>query len=442
MSISTQTQAVLLLTTYFGKPMKDEPKPLSPTEWGRFAQWLKDHEVFPDALLRQDPAGVLADWVDRTVTPERIRHLLARAGALGLAAEKWERAGLWVLTRADPVYPARLKKRLKTASPPVLFGCGRRNLLNQGGIAVVGSRYPSEQDLAFTRHMGGEAALQGLSVVSGGARGVDEAAMSGALEREGTAVGVLSNSLLRAATSAKYRKALMAGDIALVSPFNPEAGFDVGNAMARNRYIYCLADAAIVIAAGKERGGTWSGATENLKKGWVPLWVKSHQDPASGNSELVKRGAQWLPDGEIQLSALFAPDLAKPMDRSGPRLFDGPTPQSSASDGSVEYRPGSGSADLPAAGKEVPDSRRGYDHFLHQLELLTARAPATPEQLLKSIDVSRTQLNDWLGRAVGEGYAGKLSKPLRYQWKPQQPRQSSLFDDTQPASEEHNGTGQ
>ncbi len=422
MSISNQTQAVLLLTAYFGKPTKDEPKPLSPTEWGRFAQWLKDHEVLPDALLQQDPAGVLADWVDRTVTPGRIRHLLARAGALGLAVEKWERTGLWVLTRADPVYPARLKKRLKTASPPVLFGCGRRSLLNQGGIAVVGSRHPSKQDIAFTRHLGGEAALQGLSVVSGGARGVDEAAMSGALEREGTAVGVLSNSLLRAATSVKYRKALMAGDLALVSPFNPEAGFDVGNAMARNRYIYCLADAAIVIAASKERGGTWNGATENLKKGWVSLWVKPHQDPASGNSELVKRGAQWLPDGELQLSAL--------VDRPAGRPFDVPTPQSSASDGSVEYRSGPGSADLPTTGKEVLDSRRGYDLFLHRLELLTARVPVTPEQLLKSIDVSKSQLNDWLRRAVGEGHARKLSKPLRYQWKPQQSRQSSLFDDT------------
>ncbi len=442
MSISNQTQAVLLLTTYFGKPTKNEPKPLSPTEWGRFAQWLKDHEVLPDAFLQQDPAGVLAGWVDRTVTPGRIQHLLARAGALGLAAEKWERAGLWVLTRADPVYPARLKKRLKTASPPVLFGCGRRNLLNQGGIAIVGSRYPNEQNLAFTKHLGSEAALQGLSVVSGGARGVDEAAMSGALEREGTVVGVLSNSLLRAATSAKYRKALMAGDLALVSPFNPEAGFDVGNAMARNRYIYCLADTAIVIAASKEKGGTWNGATENLKKGWVPLWVKSHQDPASGNSELVKRGAQWLPDGELQLSALFAPDLVEPADRPAGRPVDVLTQQSSASDGSVEYRPGLGSADLSAAGKEGPDSRHGYDLFLRRLELLTARAPVTPEQLLKSVDVSRSQLSDWLGRAAGEGHARKLSKPLRYQWKPQQSRQSSLFDDTQPASGKHNGTGQ
>ena len=441
MSIGNQAQAVLLLTAHFGKPKKNEPKPLSPTEWGRFAKWLKDHGISPEALLQQGSDDVLADWVDRTVTPERVKHLLARAGALGLAAERWERAGLWVLTRADPSYPARLKQRLRTDSPPVLFGCGRRSLLNQGGIAVVGSRHPSEQDLAFAGHLGGEVARQGLSVVSGGARGVDEAAMSGALEREGTAVGILSDSLLRAATSARYRKALMAGNLALVSSFNPEAGFDVGNAMARNKYVYCLADAAIVVTASSGRGGTWNGATENLRKGWVPLWVKRQPDPVSGNSELVKRGAKWLPDDGLRLSELFAQVSAEPESRTVRIPPDVLTAQSSVSDGSVEYRPETGNADLTTADEKVSDSRCGYDDFLLRLESLTAKAPATREQLLKSIDVSKKQLSDWLRRAVGEGRVGKLSKPVRYQSKPHPTFQSSLFDDTQPASGMHNGTG-
>lgn len=430
MNINNQTQAVLLLTTYFGKPAKDEPKPLSPTEWGRLARWLKEHEILPEALLRQDPADVLTDWVDRTITPGRIRYLLDRAGALGLAAEKWARAGLWVLTRAEPDYPARLKKRLGTDSPPVLFGCGRRSLLNLGGIAIVGSRHASEQELDFSSRLGGEVAKQGLSVVSGGARGVDEAAMLGALELEGTAVGVLSDSLLRAATSARYRKALMARDLVLVSPFNPDAGFDVGNAMARNKYIYCLADAAVVIAASKERGGTWSGAVENLKKGWVPLWVKSHQDPASGNSELVKRGAQWLPDGEP--SALSVRDLTEPEDQPDSGLPYVLALESSVSDGSAEYRPESGSVDLPAAGAEASDSQRGYDLFLHRLKQLTAEVPATPEQL-ESGDVSSAQLRDWLKRAVSEGHVRKLKWPVCYQWKPLKARPPDLFDDTNPA---------
>lgn len=268
MALHVQTQAVLLLTAYLSKPAKDESRPLGPMEWGRFARWLKEREIAPEMLLRDDPARLLAGWKDRAVTLERIQSLLNRAGALGLAVEKWQRAGLWILIRADTDYPNRLKKYLQADSPPVLFGCGNRRLLDQGGIAVVGSRHASPEDLAFTTRLGAEAAVQGLSVISGGARGVDETAMLGALAREGTAVGVLADSLLRAATSVKYRPSLLSGNLVLVSPFNPEAGFEVGNAMARNKYIYCLADAAIVIAADREQGGTWHGAVENLKHGW------------------------------------------------------------------------------------------------------------------------------------------------------------------------------
>ncbi|HEX9584984.1 MAG TPA: DNA-processing protein DprA, partial [Gammaproteobacteria bacterium] len=237
MNIGTQSQAVLLLTAWFGKREKDDPKPLSPTEWGRFAQWLKDKGTAPDALLSAaDPVECLNGWTDRSVTPERVRYLLGRSGALGLAVEKWQRAGLWVMTRSDADYPARLKQRLKFEAPPVLFGCGNRQLLSQDGIAVVGSRDASDADLAYTARLGGEIAMQGYSVVSGGARGVDESAMQGALDQEGTVIGVLADRLLRAATSAKYRKGLMANNVVLVSPFNPEAGFDAGNAMARNKY--------------------------------------------------------------------------------------------------------------------------------------------------------------------------------------------------------------
>jgi predicted Rossmann fold nucleotide-binding protein DprA/Smf involved in DNA uptake len=64
---------------------------------------------------------VLAGWEDRTVREDRIRYLIGRAGGggLGLALEKWQRAGIWVVTRSDIEYPARLKQRLKTDSPPL-----------------------------------------------------------------------------------------------------------------------------------------------------------------------------------------------------------------------------------------------------------------------------------------------------------------------------------
>jgi predicted Rossmann fold nucleotide-binding protein DprA/Smf involved in DNA uptake len=300
MSASPQTQAILLLTVAFTKPAPGDPEPLTPAEWGRFASWLKGQEKSPELLLTSDdPMAFLQDWSDPSVTPERIRHLLGRSGAMGLALEKWQRAGLWVMTRADPDYPIRLKKRLKLEAPPVLFGCGDRGLLHRAGIAVVGSRAANEEELLDASKIAAEIASQGFSVVSGGARGVDEAAMLSALERQGTVAGVLADSLLRAATSAKYRRGLMGKNLVLTSPFNPDAGLDAGNAMARNKYIYCLADAAVVVAAGKE-----NGAAENLKHGWVPLWVREHANPESGNAALVQQGARWLPGGELVVSAL------------------------------------------------------------------------------------------------------------------------------------------
>ncbi len=421
MDLHAQTQAVLLLTAYFSKPAQDGPRPLTPMEWGRFARWLKEQGSAPEMLLRDDPARLLAGWMDRTVTLERIHALLNRAGALGLAVEKWQRAGLWILIRADADYPSRLKKHLQADSPPVLFGCGNPRLLDQGGIAVVGSRHASSEDLAYTTRLGAEAALQGLSVISGGARGVDETAMLGALGREGTVVGILSDSLLRAATSAKFRPSLLNGNLALISPFNPEAGFEVGNAMARNKYIYCLADAAVVIAADRERGGTWNGAVENLRHSWTRLWVKPHPDSSSGNGELIRRGGRELPEKLSDLAALAVgekavagvPDIASVVVRPPDLIVE--------SARSTPEPCGSSTAAAEAASAALGDLGF-YQLFLHRIQSLTAKAPVTDQELLDRLDIGKPQLRDWLKRATGEGQVKKLKNPVRYQWRPTQQR--------------------
>jgi predicted Rossmann fold nucleotide-binding protein DprA/Smf involved in DNA uptake len=415
MDLRAQTQAVLLLTAYLAKPTRGEPRPLAPMEWGRFARWLKEQGIAPEMLLRDDPARLLAGWADRSVTLERIHALLNRAGALGLAVEKWQRAGLWMLIRADADYPSRLKKHLQADSPPVLFGCGNRRLLDRGGIAVVGSRHASPEDLAFTTRLGAEAAVQGLSVISGGARGVDETAMLGALAREGTAVGILADSLLRAATSARFRPSLLNGNLALISPFNPEAGFEVGNAMARNKYIYCLADAAIVIAADREQGGTWHGAVENLKHGWTPLWVKPHPDPASGNAELIRRGGCELPAELGDLAMLFNREAPVAVDRPLPLVAEPAPPPFKPSETAI-----------PVADAML-DNLDFYQLFLHRLRTLTAKTPTTDQELLTRLNIGKPQLRDWLKRAMEEGQVTKLSKPVRYQWRSAQPEQNSFL---------------
>lgn len=314
MTVSSKTQAILLLTAHFTKNESGSVKPLSPKEWGRFTKWLKTNGLTPDLLLSGDLSTQLRGWEDNKITFKRLASLLDRGSALALSMEKWERSGLWVITRNDPDYPMRLKEHLGYDSPAFFFGYGGRALLNSKGkgLAVIGSRDVSNADLDYSRELGKQVANGGYSVISGGARGVDETAMLGALEIEGTAIGVQADNLLRACSSAKYRDHLSNKNLVLISPFNPEAGFNVGNAMQRNKYIYCLSDAAVAVSSGLT-GGTWNGATENIKKGWVPMWVKRTDDKSAGNSALNKLGAKWVSENitELDVSSLFKPEKVK-----------------------------------------------------------------------------------------------------------------------------------
>jgi predicted Rossmann fold nucleotide-binding protein DprA/Smf involved in DNA uptake len=109
---------------------------------------LREHQLQPSFLLEGNLEEVLAGWqrVDNVFPMTRLAELPGRGGALGLALEKWQPAGLWVMTRSDPDYPGALKQGLKEHSPPVLFGCGNGRLLGQGGVAVVGSRNATVTD--------------------------------------------------------------------------------------------------------------------------------------------------------------------------------------------------------------------------------------------------------------------------------------------------------
>lgn len=445
MHLTPQAQAVMLLTVSFGKSESQDGKPFSNSEWAKFAIWLKDHGLEPAVLLKGDLDSLLTGWVDRTVSIARIRALLGRGAALGLALEKWQRAGLWVLTRSDHEYPERLKRRLRSESPAVLFGCGNKALLNTGGIAVVGSRDANDEDLAYTGRLGAEAAAQGYSLVSGGARGVDQSAMLGALESQGTAVGVLADSLLRSATSAKYRKHTMSGDLALISPFNPEAGFNVGHAMSRNRYIYCLADAAVVISSTRDKGGTWNGAIEDIRAGWVPLWVKPSSDRNSGNRELAQRGANWFPEDMTSLSKLFEETHSAPLQNLVNELpliaQDNEREAESDKERKTEISTPGKSSSLSeplvdasvTSGVSVPENSvlvdvDFYTLFLARIVEFASAAPMTVDDVAARLELEKAQVNAWLKRADNEGKVAKLTKPVRYIINPTAPKQAVLFE--------------
>ena len=417
MNLSPMAQATLLLTSYFSRVDSDDAKPLTNAEWGRFALWLKEKSVTPADLLTTDVPLLLQSWQDPHISMARILALLNRGHSLALAIEKWQRAGLWLVTRSDPEYPWRLKQRLKTDSPPVLFGCGNKALLNLSGLAVVGSRNARETDIEFTTRAGAKAAAANVALVSGGARGVDEAAMLGAIQENGAAIGVLADSLLKAATSAKWRKGLMNGNLVLVSPFYPEAGFSVGNAMARNKYIYCLAESALVVHSGA-KGGTLTGAEENLKQGWVPLWVKPSDDPQSTNAHLVAKGGKWSPADieHLDILSLTRASESKPEQSdlftaaAQPALYNAAEAEAPAHALSLEEeKPNYVVQRAPAAPVDF------YRVFIDELPGY-AETPVTLEALMTVTRLNKHQLSDWLTRAVDDKLVKKLAHPVRYQW--------------------------
>lgn len=304
-AISADSQAIVLLCSTLALPRGATVKPLTPKEWSSFATTIHESELgTPSALLGLHAAEIAQATGMSPEAGRRVEELLSRGAQLALELERMSGRGIWVLTRADDSYPALLRSRLKATAPPLLFGAGRQSLLLERGVAVVGSRNADKSSLAFAAELGRRSARGGFALVSGAARGIDTAAMLSATEAGGMAIGVVAESLERAARRQDLRSHLGEGELVLITPQHPAAGFTVGGAMGRNRLIYCLADAAVVVASG-ESGGTRAGALENLKASWVPLLVRADADAPFGNRELIRDGGLPITRDDLHDESLF-----------------------------------------------------------------------------------------------------------------------------------------
>ncbi|MDT8378773.1 MAG: hypothetical protein RQ739_07765, partial [Desulfotignum sp.] len=141
MPISDNTKAILLLTApLIIKQGSKSAECLTPGEYKKLARCLMAHRHQPVDLLGQG-AEALFEKCENIVDRERLQRLLGRGFLLSQAIEKWQSRAVWVLSRADGLYPKRLKTRLREDAPAVIYGCGNPALLEGGGLAVVGSRH-------------------------------------------------------------------------------------------------------------------------------------------------------------------------------------------------------------------------------------------------------------------------------------------------------------
>jgi predicted Rossmann fold nucleotide-binding protein DprA/Smf involved in DNA uptake len=306
--LTPDTQTVLLLCGDLGLRDRNGRKPLGLKQHNKLASWLKNKGLRPADLLGSEADERLDDLQQAELNRERLAPLLERGAALAFAAEKWERSGLWVISRGDRWYPERLRRYLGLAAPPLLYGVGPRDILDQGGLAVVGSRDRSEEDGEFARRVGERCAAEEIAVISGAAKGIDRDAMSGALVVGGRALGVLAEGLGRTATAGQYRTGLVNERLTLVSPYDPDSKWFAYAAMERNKLLYGLSDAALVVASAADSGGTWAGALEALDSGKLNVYVKLTGAVAAGNPRLAAKGAiPFPPEPWTDLRSLLTP---------------------------------------------------------------------------------------------------------------------------------------
>ena len=300
-SLLPNTQAILLLTSpLLAGGEHDAAERLGLREYRKLEKRLRGRGREPGDLLLDGPEEVLGESPPGDIG--RIKGLLQRGGRLAATVDHWSRRAIWVISYFDEDYPHRFRTRLPTSYPLLLYGCGDRSLLNRGGLAVVGPRQADEDALQFARWTGGLTVRAGFPLISGGARGVDRAAMTGALEAGGQTMGVLAGKLEKEIMTRDRRDWIVGEQMLMVSPYDPGAGFHPGTAMGRNKLIYNLADAALAVEADPEGGGTRTGAMKQLEANrkhpdrQVPVYVRDA--PSPGLDSLREKGAQVWPGPE------------------------------------------------------------------------------------------------------------------------------------------------
>lgn len=301
-SLSEDTFVTVLLCGGLGA-RGETAAPLTTSEWNAVGRSLLRANLRPGDLLPLDATTTRQVIGDDEALAIRVGELLSRSVLVASEIERLAGAGITVMSRADEAYPGRLKSRLRAQCPPLLFHAGPVALLERGGIAAVGSRNVDEAGAMFARDVGAAAARARTIAISGAARGVDREAMFGALDAGGEAIGVMPDGLARVLRAPDVRSRIAEGSLLVISPHRPDARFEVWRAMGRNKVIYALADVSVVISSDAERGGTWTGARENLKHDWSPLFVRAGDDVPEGNRRLIELGGMPLMQEDLDASA-------------------------------------------------------------------------------------------------------------------------------------------
>jgi predicted Rossmann fold nucleotide-binding protein DprA/Smf involved in DNA uptake len=415
-NLSKDSLATILICSNLGLSYQSEVKlsPFTVIQWNKLKEKIAYSPLKrPEALFSTSASDWKKELFLNDTEAARIQQLLNRAGQAGIEIEQLASKGIFITTRAESTYPERLKLVLKKLAPPVLYYSGNLALLESKAVTIVGSRDIDEVAVDFTCKLAQKSVDSGMQVVSGGAKGVDSLSQETALKAGGKVTAVLSDGLSNKLKSREVREAVLQGQLLLFSAVHPTAHFTVYAAMDRNKYIYALADFAVVVSSSDHQGGTWAGAAENLKNQWVPLWVRQDGTAPVGNEKLLQMGAKPITRELVNDSLI--------------NLYDWFNTNHSTVSPEQEYSQLSLESYISEERAELAPNDSGNDCVNHPLEITTdlyevcwsylvreLSQPRTNQELARIFNLQESQIDAWLQRAVAEEKVRKLEGNERY----------------------------
>ena len=268
----------LLLTSHLGNP----ERPVLTTAQLRILADRVSHAEVPKEKRDLKVSDLISLGYGREMA-SRIHSLLEEEALLQHYIRRGHRLDCVPITRVSDNYPLILRQRLGLDSPGTLWAKGDLSLLHTPAVSLVGCRELQPENHRFAEAVGCHAAKQGLTLVSGNARGADRAAQEACLESGGKVISIVADELWKH----HARENLL-----YLSEEDYDSPFSAQRALSRNRCIHSLGRMVFVAQANLQKGGTWDGTVKNLHYGWSP--VVCFRDGSEASRELEQLGAYLI----------------------------------------------------------------------------------------------------------------------------------------------------
>ncbi|MEW6157669.1 MAG: DNA-processing protein DprA [Verrucomicrobiota bacterium] len=240
----------------------------------------------------------------RGIGAETAEAIASWEKSIDLAGEirRIEEFGVHVIVGSDPEYPELLRQ---IYDPPiVLYAKGQLSAKDKNSVAIVGSRMTTHYGQEVARKLAYQLAYIGVTVVSGGARGIDTCAHQGALAAKGRTVAVLGtgiNIIFPPENAGLFERIAAHGAVITQFPFNRSG--DRQTFAIRNRIVAGMTLGTVVVEANLSSGAliTANMAIDNGRQVFaVPGRIDSPQ--SKGCHDLIKKGAKLCESAEDILS--------------------------------------------------------------------------------------------------------------------------------------------